>query len=167
MIKKCVWLFVIFIGLLNAVSVVVSSGIHDKKPYGVVNIINEADFECVNLANAKNPKNRYLCAFEKVPLLYPSKSENNFFSIKPFIKKEKLYIFINPKTKSLLKTYGKRKNHWIILAYTDIPPFIIKSKTTKQDGLNFKISIKNQKPYFVGSLDIDKKPFINKQRKKR
>jgi len=154
-----------FIGIVSGVEIVVSSGIHKEKPYSVVNIINDTDFKCINLANAKKPKNRFLCAFDKIPLKYPLKSENNFFSIKPFIKDEKLYILITPKTKSLLKTYGKRKNHWIILAYTDKVPFIIESAKTKE-GINFKINIKNKKPYFVGSLDVDKKPFVNKKRKK-
>jgi len=162
-----VFLFIVGHDLL-ALEITVSNGITKQKPYSILNITNQTDFECKNLYSVKNPVDRYLCSFDKVPISFPTPSENSFFAIKPLIKNEKLFILITPKEKSILKKYNSKKklsSHWIIVGYINNPPFI--SKPTKiKEGLNFDISIKNDMPYFVDSLDIDRKPLNDKKAKK-
>lgn len=158
--KKLYFLFFFFTVAVFGLELSVSTGMHDSRQYSVLNITHNNEFKCTNIATPKNPQDRYICKFKEIPLAYPQKTENSFFFINPVVEKDGMFVEIIPKKNSYLVQLKKNEKNlysWIIIGYEDKLPFIIKDE---KEGLNFPIEIKNDSLFYVGLLDIDKKPFI-------
>ena len=152
---------------LFALDVHVASGVYEGKSYSVLTLTHDNYFNCVNTATPKNPQDRYICPFEKIPITYPYKSQNKFFTIEPLVQDEKLYLIITPKLKSYIKVLEPLEGNknlskkWLLVGYEDKLPFIHENA---KPGLGFKVEINPDVPLHVGSLDIDRTPMQDEKR---
>ncbi len=161
--------FLSFITLFS-VEINVASGMSDSNTYSVLTMEHTEAFNCINTASPKNPKDRYICKFKNIPLTYPHSTSNKFFVIEPVIEDNDMYIVVTPKYRSFLKPIKEvhttdavlKTKKWLFIGYEEKLPFIM-SQGVK--GLNFPITIEPELPLHVGSLDIDKKPLQDAQRK--
>jgi hypothetical protein len=153
---------------LHSASLILNEAKDTNKTFSILHIKDDNAFLC-EIKMQDNFKDSVICQFSKTitPTISKTNDDLSITSIGNEIK-------IEPKTKIKLQAIednfitsnvinslsNTKQKHWIIVAYKDKLPFF---QNSNKEGLNFNIIFNPIELPFVGSLDLDGLPIIQKE----
>lgn len=155
---------------LQALSIKINSGKFEQKPYSILHLEHEKEFNCIANKTMRDKVYEYVCDVDNVALNRFATSQNNFFILSSNVDNGKFSIKIEGKqdmimypieydlkNKQTIEWHKDTKSkHWIVLGFSGKIPVITDKK--EQKGLSFPLdSTGSAKPY-IGALDLDKNP---------
>ncbi len=156
---------------LFSLEITLSGAKEDFQQYSTLHLKNPKSFLCQEIIDDFDIVTKVVCAFNQRPSVKIKNLQNSFFKIKNKIKKDTFFLIITPfkkiklypmvfdmtKDETVYKANAKISDHWMIVGYKEILPYI-KEENPSQKAINFPYhSASNMLP-FVGSLDIKGNP---------
>lgn len=160
-----IWLLILIVLTpLHALDLKVSVAQKDSQRYCVVEIQQKEPFLC---SFEDKIRTKILCSFDKIPILRPRKTQNDFFILQTFMKDKRFHLRIKAKKNVILipqksttlsskpiQRQREKSIKWIAVGFSKTPPYIKK----QPQGINFALSIKKNFLPFVSTLNIDAQP---------
>lgn len=165
MIKRLFFLLLLFSSNLFSLNIIVSLGEDSNSSYSLLEVDRKEPFSCEHIEATHTKRDYIKCEFGKLPLIKPEGTENSFFTIKPYVIKQTLFIEIIPKyqvrlfpkmiatleDKNIYKKELEYSKKWFVLGYKKKLPYL---KKKELDGINFPIKIKEWDYPTIGTLDV-------------
>ncbi|MBR8465467.1 hypothetical protein KDE13_03715 [Campylobacter sp. faydin G-140] len=161
-------LFILFLPIfLLAFNLSLNSGIENNKPYSVLHLSDDNEFECVEQILAYDTK-RYVCMLDDGALPHIDDTILPLMDIKYKKQDGKLFIIIMPKaysrilnipvelynSKSVYRSSGTISKHFSIVIDQNLPEFDVK----RPSGLNFAPEFFDMLYPSIGALDLNHSP---------
>lgn len=156
---------------LAALELSITGAKENFQNYSTLHIKANDKFICEERKNDFEIVTQIVCAFSKQPTEKFRKLQNDFFEINSANKNETFFLIITPthkiklypmvfdlsKDDTVFQANVKLSNHWMIVGYIDILPYI-KNNPISDNGINFPFSLSKDSLPYVGGLDIKGNP---------